>query len=196
MVMSYSQGEEEKVILEYFKDFTGILCDIGCNDGKTFSNSLALIEKGWKGLLIEPSNGAYLAAEQLHKSNKKVNVFNCQIGRSVGYMPFYDAPDSLLSSASKELAERGKQPVKNTFVFMNTWESLLKLHNIKTFDFITIDAEGMDWTIIEQIDLKATKTKLLCIEYGNNIVLIKSYCLRFGLKEIFRNGENIILASA
>ena len=42
----YSQNQEEQIILDYFNDVkVGHVLDIGANDGKTFSNSLALIER-------------------------------------------------------------------------------------------------------------------------------------------------------
>ena len=50
----YSQRDEEKYILEACKDSTNRrLLDVGAWDPKTFSNSRALIESGWGGLLIE-----------------------------------------------------------------------------------------------------------------------------------------------
>jgi hypothetical protein len=57
----YSQNHEDDIILMYFKskvypleiakhEFT--LLEIGANDGKTFSNSLRLIEAGFKAVLV------------------------------------------------------------------------------------------------------------------------------------------------
>ena len=55
----YSQNGEQKIILEYFQDkYKGKVLDIGANDGITLSNSRALIEKGWDGVLIEPAPSA------------------------------------------------------------------------------------------------------------------------------------------
>ena len=53
--MSYTQNNEEALILNHFtnrnpSDLT--VLDIGANDGKTFSNSLKVIELGWHGLLV------------------------------------------------------------------------------------------------------------------------------------------------
>ncbi len=51
----YSQNNEEKFILEHFKNRKGKFLDIGAYDGKTFSNTFALVELGWSGLEIEAS---------------------------------------------------------------------------------------------------------------------------------------------
>ncbi len=56
--MYYTQNNEEQIFIDYFKNQNpSELCvlDIGANDGKTFSNSLRLIELGWSAILIEPS---------------------------------------------------------------------------------------------------------------------------------------------
>ena len=148
--MAYSQNDEEKYILDYFKGFTGTLIDIGANDGKTFSNSKALIDLGWSAILYEPSPSAYLACKQLHVNNKKVKIINKAITDSYGDMTFYDSSDTLLSSLKKELSERS--PSKEIKV------KCVPYSEIKSpADFITIDAEGMDFIIIKQIDLTNVK---------------------------------------
>jgi hypothetical protein len=50
--VSYSQNKEEEVILNYFNGHVGTFVDLGANDGITFSNTRALAERGWKGVLI------------------------------------------------------------------------------------------------------------------------------------------------
>jgi hypothetical protein len=66
--------------------------------------------------------------------------------------------------------------------------------NGRTFDFINIDIEGMDFEVLSQIDL--TDVKCVCVEY-NGIEPQKyiDYCAQFGLTEIHRNGENLIFAA-
>ena len=62
-------------------------------------------------------------------------------------------------------------------------------------DFISIDAEGSDYRILEQIDLKALNCKMVCVEY-NNIDGMKyvKYMEQFGFRIIMMNGCNIIMA--
>lgn len=60
-----------------------------------------------------------------------------------------------------------------------------------SFDFISIDAEGMDLIILKQIDL--TKVKLICLECGPHEVEMRQYCEGFGMKQIHRNFENLIM---
>ena len=53
----YSQNHEDDIVLNFFQNTESnkTVLEIGANDGKTFSNSLLLIENGWKAHLVEPS---------------------------------------------------------------------------------------------------------------------------------------------
>ena len=57
--MYHSQNKEAQIVLNYFNGRVGNLCDIGTNDGITFSNSYDLIQTGWTATLLEPSPKAY-----------------------------------------------------------------------------------------------------------------------------------------
>lgn len=50
----YSQNQEEKYILNHFKDKQGTFLDLGAYNGKELSNSRALVELGWAGCCVEP----------------------------------------------------------------------------------------------------------------------------------------------
>lgn len=66
----YSQNGEQEAILKIFGESEGRFLDIGAYDGKTFSNTLALIERGWSGVLIEPSPNAFMAlADQIGRAH-------------------------------------------------------------------------------------------------------------------------------
>ncbi|SRR6266567_8798456 len=59
---SYSQFEEQDHILRAFVrlDAPGRFLDIGAWDPITFSNTRALVEMGWSGVMIEPSPGPFI----------------------------------------------------------------------------------------------------------------------------------------
>ena len=53
--MSYSQNDEEKVILGWFRDKkkkVGRFLDVGAYTGLELSNTRALMEKGWSGVCV------------------------------------------------------------------------------------------------------------------------------------------------
>lgn len=202
----YSQNAEEKIILDYFRkypeNFRRTLLDIGANDGKTFSNSLALIERGWKAILVEPDIEPFERLLALHKGNQNVFCYNIAIANEDEVVDFYKSGTHL---------EKGDAGLLSTLSEMsyNKWRDTTEFEVIKTktvcfstfmetcpekkFDFITIDAEGMDWNIISQMDLNKLGCNLACLEHnGEKIKMFNDYFNAFGLSLIHGNAENLI----
>lgn len=202
----YSQNDEEKKILEYFGDFKGTLLDIGANDGQTFSNSLALIERGWSAVLVEPTEAAFDKLSELHAYNVEVILVKCAIGETNSKVKLYasghhlkDKSDiALLSSVKESETERWKRAgveFKEEEVDLVTFAALQASVGFTTYDFITIDCEGLDLEVLRQIDL--TYTALVCVEHNGQEPTkqgIIEYCRQFDLdKIIYVSGENIII---
>jgi len=206
MKTNYSQNNEQEFIRKYFKDFTGCFLDIGANDGKTLSNTYALALRGWIGVCIEPSPKAYKKLCETYKMFDWVDTYNFAIGTKSGKLPFYESGEhapkvygenvALLSSLQKSETYRfPDEDFEKIEVDCLTWKDVVLNHIEDTdFDMISIDAEGMDWAILKQMDL--SYCKLLCIEWNGEQVTkhnIINYCLDFGLNMEYSNGENIIL---
>ncbi len=200
-IMNYSQNNEQEIILNYFAGKTGRLLDIGANDGKTFSNSYALIEQGWGGILVEPLPSCVKKLKKLHGENNKVTIIDAAIvsvptDEKIKFYvndPHIPNDDGLLSTAVVSEKDRWKGLNFNEIeVDAYTYTDLF---DGEKFDFISIDAEGMDYAILRQIDLTKTECKLLCVEFnGVNPQVYLDYCVKHGMQEIHRNNENLIFA--
>lgn len=200
----YSQNNEEEIILNYFSDQEqGIFLDIGANDGITLSNVRALAEKGWKGCLVEPSIICYEKAKENYKGFQRIRIENCAIGTTTGRVKFYESGShlnigdhSLVSSTIEEETKRWhKETFTETEVNQFTFADFKDLIPFSNFDFISIDAEGLDYEILSQINLRIINTKMVCVEHnGKDIQKYIDYCAQFDLHEIHINAENIILA--
>lgn len=198
--MRFSQNNEQDIILQYFGSRKGFFLDIGANDGITLSNTYALQLQEWKGVLIEPSEEAFNRI----KASNGVQKFNVAIGTEDGHCTFHEMGNhlnagdvSLLSTIKKtELKRWPGVEFKERMTEVWTYKTLLKHSPFKFFDFISIDAEGVDYEILEQIDLKYTD--MVCIEHNSNpdlFQLIKEYCNTAGLtKKLLNNLENVIWA--
>lgn len=184
--MSYSQNDEEQIIVKYFGDFVGNLVDIGCNDGHTFSNSARLIELGWSGKLFDANKDAAEKAKEWYADNPKVEVFNYGIGNKERESKFYTCKDTLLSSIHKKTIEGWG----HLFEFTKTTCDLKEYDNTIEADFITIDAEYMDWEILQTIDL--SDVRCVCVEAHHYPAEIKKYCEDFGMMLLHKNYENSI----
>jgi FkbM family methyltransferase len=208
-ITMYSQGAEEQKVVDFFKDFKGRLLEIGANHGITFSNSKKLIELGWEAVLVEPSPECIDKLKALHLGNERVKIEPSAIDIETGEKEFHESGAligpgienennlslvSTLIPSEKERWNPLKMKWKNYKVNTLNWLDFTKLHG-DTFDFVSIDAEGLDLQILKQMDLN--KIKLLCIEW-NSILEIKEeilkYTSQFGMnKVIYQTGENLII---
>lgn len=203
------QNQEDKFILEYFgKDFKGTLLSIGENDGLCLSNTFNLISLGWKALLIEPAPTVFNALKKRHQWNENVYCWKVAVGTKNERMPFYESGQllgkgdkALVSTIKKSEVERwGSANIKFNEIEAEviTFAKVVDVSPFKKFDFISLDAEGMDWEILEQMNLKKLNCSCICLEH-NSIINRKNnmiwYCKKHGLtKVIADNAENIIMA--
>lgn len=197
----YSQNNEEQVILDYFGNKVGNLLDIGANDGITLSNSRKLIELGWGAELIEPAEIPYNKLKELYKENKKVKLHNIAISDFNGEMTFYNSGEHLgkgdsdllstLSISDKQKWE-SKTEYKETKVKSLRW---IDFNYWQLYDFINIDAEGYDLSILKQIDLIELGCSCLCIEHnGHQYNDIMRELKKYNMKTLLVNNENLIVA--
>lgn len=197
--MRYSQNNEQDVILGYFGNhYIGTFLDLGCNDGLTFSNTRALGLRGWSGTMVDASEKAANLAKSVYKDNDRVEVVNVAIAPYKGFITFYESGTHLggqdVSLVSTIIETEKQRWVKEQFTEVQVpCDTVKAIINGRTFDFINIDIEGMDYEVLSQIDL--TDVKCVCVEY-NGIEPQKyiDYCAQFDMKEIHRNGENLIFA--
>lgn len=201
----YSQYGEGKVINHYFNNKQGICVSLGENDGKTLSNVLGLIEIGFSAYLVEPSTEAFFKLTELHERNKKVRCFNFAIGSYDGETTFYHSgthlnsgDTSLLSTIDKNEIDRWKGTCEftETKAQLKKWETFVKDANIKDIDFISIDCEGVDFEILQQIDFNKHNVKMVCVEYNNvNSELYEQHMAKYGFNLHYKNFCNLIFTN-
>jgi FkbM family methyltransferase len=196
----YSQNNEEKVIQEYFGSHTGTFLSLGENDGLTFSNVRALAERGWRGVMVEPSPKAFERLKELYNKHKGFYVYQFAISDHNGKAmlqesgPLCSPSDvGLVSTFHPEEKQRFERSVKYAPVEVKTfkWKTFLNRLTIKEFDFISMDVEGSELAILPDMDL--SKTKLICLEWNGKPELKTAYEKYLeGFKLIYTSGENLI----
>lgn len=198
-----SQNNEEQIILDYFKGKTGTFIDIGANDGKTFSNTYALSKLGWCGILVEPSPRAFSKLKQLYEDTKGCfYLYNYAIGTTNGKVTLYESGElvhtgdvGLVSTLIEKETDRFKRTVKYEEVTVDCyrWKTAMNRWKFKKFDFISIDIEGLELEVLEQIDL--SETQLICVETnGDQFKKIKLDERLTGFRVIYTSPENLIYA--
>jgi FkbM family methyltransferase len=200
----FAQRNEDKIIAGYFGDFKGTLLSVGENNGVLFSNVLYFILRGWSADLVEPSPVVYPKMKKLHRHNDKIGTHQIAIGEQNGMADFYDSGElvdlgdsSLLSTIHFSLTQQHDNvkfnKTQTKVVDFQTF--LADVSKYKTYDFISIDAELSDLSILKQMDLTKLGCKCLIIEHADNEDGKKQmidHCAMHGLSLSHTTIENFI----
>lgn len=148
---------EQEFIARFFSDTPkGYFVDIGAFNGVTFSNTRLLWERGWSGMLIEPDPDTFKQLQKAYAPDitgtDRVTLLNCAISVEDGTARF---------AQSTEAGKTGIHSMNQSFVA--TWpagtarwidvpmKKLASLSLPSVIDLLSVDAEGMDGTIISSM---------------------------------------------
>lgn len=202
----HSQSDEETYILRHCPPI-GRFLDIGAYDGITFSNTRALLEKGWIGVYVEPCP---IAVEKLDLNTKlywpNVTIVTAAITEETGDVLFYPSGE-MVGSLIKGFADRWyPEPLPPVEVYALTPQTLFELlakdesidsRTIDTdFDMISIDVEGTNKELFELMPWDELSPSVIVIEHDccPNIPhdMIKRLADRYHV--VYGNKENIVFA--
>jgi FkbM family methyltransferase len=205
----YSQKNEDTHIIGYFeslygKDYEGTLLDIGANDGVTLSNSFELINRGWGGDLVEPAALPARRLKVLYKNQPEIKIHEVALDTKVDRVKFYESSSFLSKNDSGLLSTIVPEEKKRWWLFrVRFTEYEIDTIDFKTFsqqalyakwDFISIDAEGKDWDILQQIDLTKVECQCLCVEHnGVDTQKYIDYGKKHGLSVLLINNINVVM---
>ncbi len=166
----YSQHGEDFLLQKIFADVTGgYFVEIGCIDGRRFSNTLALEQRGWRGMCIE----AHVDYIDLLRSNRPNSIIvHCAVGeRDAEQVTFFANARGSLSTLDAAQETRWRTHYGEYFsgfeeqrVPMRTISSLLSEHGITHVDVLSLDVEGYEVQALSGLDLAQHRPRLLVIE--------------------------------
>jgi FkbM family methyltransferase len=186
----YSQHDEEKIILAH-TPLSGRLLDLGAYNALAFSNSRALIERGWSAVLVEPSAVPFAGLVEAYKTNDKITLMNCFAGSAWGLKKIYMTPDAL-TTGDEANYQKWKAVGQFREVIVPEVPLIQILLTAGQFDFLNIDCEGVSWELLKQINLKQFGCSLVCCEYDNHKEEMRAWFEQHGFKVISENGGNLI----
>lgn len=152
----------------------GVFVDVGAHDGISFSNTYFLERQlEWSGIAIEPIPEIF---EKL-KANRKCQVINGCISSVPGKAKFYRITGyaEMLSGLYNEYDSRhlmriqreiqqhgGSVEVQDVMSF--SFNQLLHDHQIFHIDYLNIDVEGAELSILKSIDFKTFDISVISCE--------------------------------
>ena len=167
----YSQWGEDLFINSFFKNKNnGIYLDVGCFHPYMYSNTCLLYKKGWSGINID-INQTSIDLFNIVRPND-INICAAINERKKEFKVYFDDPFSPVNTIDQKFYESLKESFfknkKILTVQSKTIQEILDTDKTRSvIDFINIDAEGLDFEILKQINLNKYKVQLLSIETHN-----------------------------
>jgi len=154
--------------------------NVGSNDGLA-GNPLRefVITRNWQGIMVEPVDFVFVRLAKAYKAFTKVHCENVAIGEFTGIKRFYYLrKNSVLPPGYDQIGSFNKdkilgedhlfpglaQFIESRQVHCLTLRDLLGKHAVNHVDVYVIDAEGFDYAVIKQIDLKISPPSLIVFE--------------------------------
>ena len=170
--ISYSQSGED-IIIEYLFELRKIqrpvFIDIGAYDPVVSNNTYKFFLKGARGVNIDANPVSMERFVQLRVADTNLNI---GVGANNGEFDFYIMEDPSLNTFSEkeknslEQMGHGLKEVKRINV-LTINQVLEKYLPGSSLDLLSIDAEGVDFDIIQSLDFNTYHPKVICIETIN-----------------------------
>lgn len=182
--MTYSQAGEDAILSYVFRVIGKPLSeikylDLGANHPRMISNTYWMYKHGASGVLVEANPKL---AEKLKSYRPKDTILNCCISENDNEkITFYVLSGDGLSTVSKESVEEIQKKNPNIKVNQQIEVNSMSLQKIlsehfaeKAPDVMSIDLEGIDYSILKSMDFKSQRPfAIICetIEYENRLVI-------------------------
>ncbi len=161
----YSQNLEEQFILEAFEGKgPGRFLEVGSWNALDKSNTRALYNLGWSGVLIEPSPGPLLNLLNYYAGDPRIQIISAAMGLASGYIEM-EMSDDAVSTADRNQYKEWKPIAKfrgSVTVAVLTWAELTNRWG--AFDFVSIDAEGLSTDLFLAMLASGIQPTCVCVE--------------------------------
>jgi FkbM family methyltransferase len=165
------QAGQDLLAYLYFRGKrSGFFLDIGAHDGRTYSNSYIFEQLGWRGACVEPLPDVF---EQL-RHNRRCDCYQAALaGRSDPRADFIHAVGvDTLSGLESEMAEghegwiarEGGRPERIQVKAMTFPDLMARYPDVRTIDFLSLDVEGAELSILKTIDFGVYDFGLIAVE--------------------------------
>ena len=204
----FSQAGQDKVIKNHFfpNKKNGFFLEIGAYDGIEGSNCFHF-EKflNWNGIAFEPSKVQY---EKL-KNNRNCKILNKAMSNSIVEVDFVEVIEGLTQmsgiknenyTAEKIIKKNGQSKTEISKIITTTFDQEVSID--QEIDYLSIDIEGGELSVLETIDFEKYTIKVVSVENNlpdkfnfNSFFISKNFSFfdRVGQDEIFYNNSHFKL---
>lgn len=199
----FSQYYQDMIAYLFLKrKADGFCIDIGAHDGVTLSNSYFFELLGWKCICIEPLPDIFLKLQK----NRKCELINAAVtDKCIDGAVFTKVlgPD-MLSGLNSDISNSHKKRIKSekgTVEYINvktiTFDAIMQNHpDVAHVDFLSIDVEGGELTILKTINFKKYSFGIITIENNEHGNILSKYMNEQGYRVFCNAGCDIMFIKA
>lgn len=194
----YSQCGEQPIIEAYFAKhpprWRGRLLDIGAHDGRSNSNTHALLTKhGWNGVLVEPSPRVFASLMETYKGRDDISLICAAAIAGTGIVALQDSGGDQVSTVVESHAQQWA--AQAGVRFQKIWVGTVSLFELKTwgpYDFISIDAEGLSFRLLTYLLGSFHHPVCICVEKEGEKGVMEGLLKQHGYGKIIETRENYV----
>ena len=166
---NYSQWGEDIFIEKYFINRKkGFYVDIGCFHPIMYSNTCLLFNKGWSGINIDLNKTSIDLYNIIRP--KDFNICAAISNFTEESELFFDHHFSPVNTINKFFYDTSNKKIafKNMTkrkIKTQSFDSIVKkISNLPQINFLNIDCEGSDYSVLQSFNLKKYQPDLICVE--------------------------------
>lgn len=172
----YSWEGEDILADKIFKDVMGIhqgfYLDIGAKHPFDLSNTALLYENGWRGINVDAMPGAMALFEQYRPEDKNIEAGISENPAPLTYSMFnHTGLNGFLPQKQIEQHIRGGAELLGQKEIVATTINDVIDNNAdgREIDLLTIDAEGLDYTILKSLDDRHRPKMIITETFGRDV---------------------------
>jgi FkbM family methyltransferase len=177
---------------------SGFFVEVGCIDGRRFSNTLTFEELGWRGLCIE-AHADYIGMLACNRPNS--TIVHCAVGpEDKDNVPFFANARGSLSTLDRSREPEFRSRFGDYFngfvqqeVPMLTLDTILKREGVTSIDILSLDIEGSEVEALRGLDLHRFQPRVFVVEsdHRTHEKALDRILLPAGYFKSFRIADNI-----
>ena len=209
MSADYSQYGEQQYIFEALGGkppssiFRGRFLDIGAFHPTDLSNTRALYEIGWSGVMIDGAPGPLQSLIRVYGKDPRISLVSGFVGFPEQLAKVHVTDDCVSTTEEPEY-----EKLRSSVVFTGSlYVPIISLSQVfdtfgPQFDFVNVDTEGTSVDVFRQMLChrefwaKRFRPACVCVEYNNRLAEVRQLALDAGYEAVHQNSTNIIFRGA